>query len=972
MIRALAAGILLIAASAHAQAEAWLRADNPQDLQWARLTILVKNTGTASLNSLKAFYQLEIPAGKVPVVENWNVGPITTSLTQVAGTRWELRLAQASALAPGQGWNNNQGAAVGVHLSDWSNWKPSSSPSWDGNTGAMVPNRQVRVYDASGRLVWAPLSEITPPPSTKGFSTVAIQSGYGGRCNATGTVVLASTDQLQLRCQERYSHFPAEIWLDGVKQATTAKLDMQPDGRDHQVEVRFPPRASLNHTVTVAGAGTCLPAPIAPAWGGRDATIACGAQSGSSLSSILVDGSDRTFAPRVTVDGSKNHGILATFVPTPADPGIVVESYRDPANTDPLFSVYRVRARNTGTNTYPAGWRVEFPVRVPDNVTMTTHAWDVPGATLTLLPQGDGWHLVRITSTQSLTPNSIGGDGRGWYFALGINATAFRWDRTGDVAISSGTTWTASPYMRAISTTGAPLFGQDYVMEALRVQRPSLEVWYKDEGLGSNIIRPRIILKNKGTTSLSDFVYDYHFCTEGGKLPVVDPWYQVSPRLYVEALGGHCYKARYEFFGVTLAPGAELPNFSGNIIGVHYNDWTAWDRSNDWSSTNTTIDFKRTTRIPVYDRWGNLLEGEDPFPPNDHPPGGPGDGDPEPPVEIVVDPVPPVIVLQPLSRTVDVDQPVIFEVRATSDGELKYQWRENGLDIPGATGPMLRLDRVNAGQTGNHYSVHIEGPGGWVVSKDAVLKVRVPVQSLKITVQPENDMVLLGASARFEVHAVGHGTLTYQWYRNEKPILGQKESRLVVGSVLASDTSARYWVRIHDGLGRRIDSRTAKIRLRSMSGMSMRIPLEGVFRIKGEKLGGIPRDTAVDIMVRLYDKANAGAPKWEEEHWDVPVVGGSWRLEFGQTTEEPTLAQVVASSKSLYLEVLLSGPSSLVFEPRIPLTAAPYALQAGSGITLGNGSPVPRTDLGLGSFYLDLDTQTSWFHDATGWRALEP
>lgn len=48
--------------------------------------------------------------------------------------------------------------------------------------------------------------------------------------------------------------------------------------------------------------------------------------------------------------------------------------------------------------------------------------------------------------------------------------------------------------------------------------------------------------------------------------------------------------------------------------------------------------------------------------------------------------VPPVIVTQPVNRTVTVGQTAKFTVKATGSGPLKYQWRKNGEDIAGATG----------------------------------------------------------------------------------------------------------------------------------------------------------------------------------------------------------------------------------------------------------------------------------------------
>ncbi|MBM3393424.1 MAG: hypothetical protein FJY37_02030 [Betaproteobacteria bacterium] len=82
----------------------------------------------------------------------------------------------------------------------------------------------------------------------------------------------------------------------------------------------------------------------------------------------------------------------------------------------------------------------------------------------------------------------------------------------------------------------------------------------------------------------------------------------------------------------------------------------------------------------------------------------------------------PVIATQPVGRTVPARSDVTFAVVAVSTAPLAYQWRFNGTNLPGQTGPALNLVAVNTNQTGS-YSVVITNVVGAVTSAPAALVV---------------------------------------------------------------------------------------------------------------------------------------------------------------------------------------------------------------------------------------------------------
>ena len=91
----------------------------------------------------------------------------------------------------------------------------------------------------------------------------------------------------------------------------------------------------------------------------------------------------------------------------------------------------------------------------------------------------------------------------------------------------------------------------------------------------------------------------------------------------------------------------------------------------------------------------------------------------------------PVISQQPTSQTVLVGNTATFTVSAIGTPPLSYQWRLNGVNIPGATQSTLTLPNVQLSQAGN-YSVRISNSLGTVTSADAVLTVTLGPTKLTV------------------------------------------------------------------------------------------------------------------------------------------------------------------------------------------------------------------------------------------------
>ena len=88
-------------------------------------------------------------------------------------------------------------------------------------------------------------------------------------------------------------------------------------------------------------------------------------------------------------------------------------------------------------------------------------------------------------------------------------------------------------------------------------------------------------------------------------------------------------------------------------------------------------------------------------------------------------PLPPEIVSQPQSQQADQGSAVTFSIVTTGTLPLSYQWRLNGVNIPGATAGSLTLASVQPTQAGA-YTVLVTNSAGSVLSHDAVLTINLP------------------------------------------------------------------------------------------------------------------------------------------------------------------------------------------------------------------------------------------------------
>ena len=145
--------------------------------------------------------------------------------------------------------------------------------------------------------------------------------------------------------------------------------------------------------------------------------------------------------------------------------------------------------------------------------------------------------------------------------------------------------------------------------------------------------------------------------------------------------------------------------------------------------------------------------------------------------------LPPTIDEDPVSATVFATQPLALAVAASGE-QLAYQWRKDGVDLPGATAATFSITAAVA--DAGSYDVVVANPAGAVTSAAATVVVHGPPA---ITAQPEGRAVVVGAPLALGVSASGE-QLGYQWRRDGADLPGETSPTLTRAAATRGDAGA--------------------------------------------------------------------------------------------------------------------------------------------------------------------------------------
>jgi glucose/arabinose dehydrogenase len=171
----------------------------------------------------------------------------------------------------------------------------------------------------------------------------------------------------------------------------------------------------------------------------------------------------------------------------------------------------------------------------------------------------------------------------------------------------------------------------------------------------------------------------------------------------------------------------------------------------------------------------------------------------------------PQITSQPADKTVAVGQSATFTVGASGAAPLSYQWRQNGGDIPGATGPSYTLPSATLADNGSTFVAIVSNAFGSVASNPATLTVTSNSPPVATITAPANN-TLYSAGDTIAYSGTGSdpedGTLppsAFTWqvdFHHDThlhpfvpPTSGVTGGTFTIPRV--GETSANVWYRIH-------------------------------------------------------------------------------------------------------------------------------------------------------------------------------
>jgi hypothetical protein len=200
-----------------------------------------------------------------------------------------------------------------------------------------------------------------------------------------------------------------------------------------------------------------------------------------------------------------------------------------------------------------------------------------------------------------------------------------------------------------------------------------------------------------------------------------------------------------------------------------------------------------------------------------------------PPATLTVG-APPIITLQPASRTNSAGTTATITVSATGTAPLSYQWQKggvnltNGGNVSGAATTTLTISNVRKDDEGV-YRVAVGNAAGLTLGDEALLSILDPV----ILTQPTNQYAVAGSNAEFAV--VGAGTaLEYQWQLDTTNLADATNASLVISNVSRFEDGGVYRVIVSNCFGSVVSSDATLSLDWSLRFLKCFVNSEGVFQ----------------------------------------------------------------------------------------------------------------------------------------------
>lgn len=162
------------------------------------------------------------------------------------------------------------------------------------------------------------------------------------------------------------------------------------------------------------------------------------------------------------------------------------------------------------------------------------------------------------------------------------------------------------------------------------------------------------------------------------------------------------------------------------------------------------------------------------------------------------DKLPPIFQENLVSQIHPLGRVAFFRVQSDQDN-LSFQWYKDGEPIEGETGNVLTFTVTSAEAAGEYYVIATNAYGSRK-SSSAWLEVDPSPQPARVTYEGEDRLTIVaGEPFSIPMSVFGAEPISYQWYRNDRPIPGATSRELDIG--LASPAhSGTYYLKVENEL----------------------------------------------------------------------------------------------------------------------------------------------------------------------------
>ncbi|RFC45617.1 MAG: Immunoglobulin domain-containing protein/Autotransporter-associated beta strand protein, partial [Verrucomicrobia bacterium] len=278
---------------------------------------------------------------------------------------------------------------------------------------------------------------------------------------------------------------------------------------------------------------------------------------------------------------------------------------------------------------------------------------------------------------------------------------------------------------------------------------------------------------------------------------------------------------------------------------------------------------------------------------------------------------PPVILTEPADVKLLSGGTAVFSVGATGSGSLTYQWRRNGIEIPGATASAYTRQAVNAFDSGSFDCLVTKVIGtqtiGSTVSRRALLQVVDPVKIVSVPASLSAAVTGdVNRSAAFRVIASGGGPLVYTWVKlgatsASDTVLSTTGDTLSWAAVTAQDLG-EYRVTVSGPVG--ASATVSGIRLGDARTSAFSRQPQGVTGFEGKTLT-LTAQAAPGYTISKWQRVGTNATTGALKITDLSAGLNSGSLSFGTLSTADTGYYRAVAVSSGSVEVV--SDSALVF-----------------------------------------------------------